>query len=380
MTTLLFANDASTTLQSGITAAATTATLAAGTGALFPNPATGQAYYMTFLDASTQQTKEIVLVTTRSGDSVNIIRGQQNTLARTWNAGDLAAQLVTAGDSAQMVQPDQLQEATYSACVAGGTANSLTATLNSSLTVLPNLMPFTVEAAAANTGAVTLTLTLGLTLQAAFPILKYGGSALNAGDIPAAGFPIELVWVAGLNAYVMTNPASGTAGSVAGGAANQMLKQTAPGTTGFVAAPTVAGQVLAFVGGVIAWAAAAVTSFNGRSGAVAPQTGDYSAAQVGAVPTTAFQAPYISQANPGFQGLPGPGGQGSGLYVQAGTRAITPNSATAVPFPHIFPNACIAVVVSCNNQSSALEVDGFNPSSFNVRVNANQISWIAIGY
>ena len=379
MTTLLFANDASTTLQSGITPSASTATLAAGTGSLFPNPTTGQAFYLTFLDASTQQTKEIVLVTARSGDTINMIRGQQNTLARTWNAGDLAAQLVTAGDMAGNVQPDQLQQAVYSACVAGGTANSLTATLNSTLTVLPNLMPFTVEAAAANTGPVTLTLTLGLTLQAAFPILKYGGSALNAGDIPAAGFPIELVWVAGLNAYVMTNPASGTAGSVAGGAANQMLKQTAPGTTGFVAAPTIAGQVLAFVGGVIQWVAAAVTSFNGRAGAVFPQTGDYNAAQVGAVPTSAFQAPFLSLAQPGYQAFPGNGGQGTGLYLQAGTRSISPNTSTAVPFPHSFPNFCMAVVASCNNQTSALEVDGINVASFNVRVNANQISWIAVG-
>lgn len=379
MTTLLFSNDASTTLQSGIGAGATTATLAAGTGALFPNPTTGEAYFTTLLDASTQQTKEIVLVTARAGDTITIVRGQQGTTPRAWNAGDLAAQLVTAGDSRQMVQPDQLQSAAYSACVAAGTVNSLTATLTSGLTTLPNLMMFIVEAAGANTGPVTLTLTLGATLLPAFNVLKFGGSALNAGDIPAAGFPIELVWVAGLNAYVMTNPASGTAGSVAGGAANQMLKQTAPGTTGFVAAPTIAGQVLAFVGGVIAWAAAAVTSFNGRAGAVVPQAGDYTSAQVGAVPTTSFQAPFLSLANPGYQAFPGPG-PGNGLYLQGGTRSISPNTATAVTFPHAFPNACLAVVCSCNNQGSALEVDGFTTASFNVRVAANQISWIAIGW
>lgn len=381
MTTLLFSNDASTTLQSGIGAGATTATLAAGTGSLFPDPATGEAYFTTFLDASTQQTKEIVLVTARSGDSITIVRGQQGTTPRAWNAGDLAAQLVTAGDSEGMVQPDQLQAAIYSSCVAGGSANSLTGTLNSGLTQLPNLMTFTVEAAAANTGPATLTLTLGSTVLPAYNILKYGGSALNAGDIPAAGFPIELVWVAALTAYVMANPASGTAGSVAGGAANDVLIQTAPGTTGFVPAPTIAGQVLAFIGGAIAWAAAAVTSFNGRSGAVAPQTGDYTSAQVGAVAASAFNAPNKSLSQPAFAVLPGGSSAGGdGLIIQAGTRAISNNTATAVPFPKIFPNACVSVTVSCNNQGAALEVDGFTTSSFNVRVNANQISWIAVGY
>ena len=374
MTTLLFSNDASTTLQSGVSAGATTATLAAGTGALFPNPISGQAYYTTFLDAATQQTKEIVLVTARSGDTITIVRGQQNTTARGWNAGDLAAQLVTAGDSEKMVQPDQLQAAVYTGCVAGGTVNSLTATLNSGLTSLPDLMAFTVEALGANTGAVTLTLTLGFSLQAAHPILKYGGSALNAGDIPAAGFPIELTWVASLSAFIMTNPASGTAGSIAGGAANDVLVQTAPGTTGFVPAPTIAGQVLAFVGGVIAWAAAAVTSFNGRSGAVVSQTGDYNAAQVGAVPASSSSAPYVLLANPGFRVDP------SGWTHQAGTRAISPNTSTFVSFPKIFGSQCISVVVSCNNQGSALEVDGITTAGFNVRVNANQITWMADGF
>lgn len=378
---LLFANDASTTLQSGITAAATSATLAAGTGILFPNPIVGsQGYYTTFVDAATQQVKEIVLVTARAGDIITIVRAQQGTTARVWAAGDLAAQLVTAADSQQMLQPDELQSGVYTACVAGGTANSLTATLPSGLSVVPLLMGFTVEATAANTGPVTLTLTLGTTVQPAYPVVKSSGSALNAADIPGAGFPMLLVWVPSLTSYVLTNPASGVAGSIAGGALNQLLRQTAPGTTGFVAAPTIAGQVLAFVGGVIQWVAAAVTSFNGRSGAVVPQTGDYTPAQVGATPASAFQAPYISEANPGYQAFPGPGGQGTGFYLQGGTRAISPNTATAVTFPHAFPNGCISVVVSCNNQSSALEVDGFNTGSFNVRVNANQISWIAIGW
>jgi len=43
MTIQLYANNAKTTLAAGITATTTTIKVAAGTGALFPNPSSGQA-------------------------------------------------------------------------------------------------------------------------------------------------------------------------------------------------------------------------------------------------------------------------------------------------------------------------------------------------
>jgi len=377
---LLFANNATSSLASGVASAATTIVLAAGTGANFPNPTAGEeAFYMTIQDAATQLTNEIVLCTARATDVCTVVRGQQGTAAVTWNAGDIVQQLVTRGDLEKMIQIDQLQKAIYTACGAVGT-NSLTATLNSDLTDLPDSLCFTLRAQHANTGPVTLTLTLGTTVLSAQAVVKYGGSQLNADDIPAAGYPCVLIWSAILGAYVLTNPASGTAGSIAGGIANELLLQTAPGTTGFVPPPTIAGQVLAFVGGVITWIGAAVTSFNGRSGAVVAQTGDYNSDQVGAAGKSWFSGGNVSLANPGFQALPGPSGAGGGLYVQAGSRAITPNLSTPVNFPHSFPNACIAVVVSCNNQSAAIGVNAFDAVSFTVRVAANQITWIAIGW
>lgn len=381
---LLFANNASTTLASGINATATTLVVASGTGGEFPVITdASMGFYMTLKDAATQLTNEIVLCTARAGDACTIVRGQQGTTAVTWNAGDIVAQLVTKGDLQNMIQPDQLQAALYTAANATGT-NSITATLDSGLVALPDSLAFTLRAAAANTGAVTLTLTLGTTALAAHAIVKYGGSALNAGDIPAAGFPCLLVWSAILGAYVLCNPASGTAGSIAGGAANDLLVQTAPGTTGFVPAPTVAGSVLTLIGGVISWVAAAVTRFgpagNKRSGDVTPAAGDYTAAQCGAIDVSEFAAPFLNLANPGFQGLPGPIGGGSGLYIQAGTRPISPNTDTFPTFPHAFPNACLAVVASGNNQGSAINVDGITTANFHIRVNATQISWIAIGF
>lgn len=378
---LLFANNAATTLASGINSSATTIVVATGTGAKFPNPDATEGFFVTLQDAATQLTNEILLCTHRAGDVLTVVRGQQDTTAVSWNAGDVVAQLVTRGDLEKMIQPDQLQSQVYTATAATGT-NSITATLDSELEALPDSLCFILRAAAANTGAVTLTLSLDATVLPAHAVVKYGGSALNAGDIPAAGYPCLLIWSAILGAYVLCNPASGTAGSIAGGSANDLLVQTAPGTTGFVGAPTVAGQVLAFIGGVIAWAAAAVTSFNGRSGAVAPQTGDYTFGQVGAAGASWFTGGNLLKANPGFQALPGPAGAADGYYIQAGALAISPNVDTYPTFPHAFPNRCVAVVVSCNNQGSAINVDAaqYTTANFHVRVNANQISYIAIGY
>lgn len=54
---------------------------------------------------------------------------------------------------------------------------------------------------------------------------------------------------------------------------------TLPGQTGN------AGAFLTTNGSVASWATAPVLSFNGRTGAIAPQAGDYTPAQVGALPT-----------------------------------------------------------------------------------------------
>lgn len=97
-TLILFANNATSTLATPITAAATTATLAAGTGALFPNPTSGEYFVLTFLDAATQTIREIVWVTGISGDTITAMtRGQEGTTPTAYLAGDYAQSLITAG-------------------------------------------------------------------------------------------------------------------------------------------------------------------------------------------------------------------------------------------------------------------------------------------
>ena len=95
--TILFANNATSTLAGSISNVATTCTLASGTGALFPNPGADEYFVMTFTDNATGLVNEIVHVTARSGDVLTIERGKEGTAAVAWTAGDLASALITAG-------------------------------------------------------------------------------------------------------------------------------------------------------------------------------------------------------------------------------------------------------------------------------------------
>jgi hypothetical protein len=97
--TPLFANNAASTLAAALSSSATTATLAAGTGILFPSPSGGQYFALTFVSQTNQMVREIVYVTQMTGDTIaDMARGQENTTALSWNAGDFAQALVTAGN------------------------------------------------------------------------------------------------------------------------------------------------------------------------------------------------------------------------------------------------------------------------------------------
>jgi hypothetical protein len=102
--TILWSNNASTTVSGSITAVSTSVALAAGTGVLFPSP-TGSDYYVaTFYDQATKTQNEIVHVTAMAGDIATIVRAQEGTTAKAWNAGDIFANLVTAGTLRNFVQ------------------------------------------------------------------------------------------------------------------------------------------------------------------------------------------------------------------------------------------------------------------------------------
>lgn len=82
----IFTNNLWATLGAALTATATSISLAAGHGARFPTIAAGDWLYMTLCDANNDL--EIVKVTARSGDTLTVLRAQDNTVARAWHTGD----------------------------------------------------------------------------------------------------------------------------------------------------------------------------------------------------------------------------------------------------------------------------------------------------
>ncbi len=106
MPIILFANNATSTLAGSISNVATTILLAPGSGALFPSPSGGNYFKLTLSDAATGLLKEIVHCTARSVDTLTVVRAQEGTTALAWTAGDIAANLLTAGTMEGFPQDD----------------------------------------------------------------------------------------------------------------------------------------------------------------------------------------------------------------------------------------------------------------------------------
>jgi len=100
---ILYANNASTTIATGISNVATSVTLSAGSGVLFPAPTGTDFFRLTFVDAATGFVNEICHATNVTADTLTIVRGQEGTTAKAWLAGDVAANIMTAADM-QLVQ------------------------------------------------------------------------------------------------------------------------------------------------------------------------------------------------------------------------------------------------------------------------------------
>lgn len=124
---LLAANNAQTVLAAGISSTATSLTVNTGTGTLFPSPVTGTSFFkLTIIDAATGSLTEIVHVTARNGDVFTIQRGQEGTVARTWSANDIAANMMTAGTLSYILGNFQPLDPTLTALAAlVGVANKL---------------------------------------------------------------------------------------------------------------------------------------------------------------------------------------------------------------------------------------------------------------
>lgn len=99
---LLFANNAVSTLASSVNIGATSLTVQAGDGNLFPNPTGNDSFLITLQDASNNI--EIVECTSRATDAMTIVRAREGTADQAWLAGDSVELRITAGVLSQYRQ------------------------------------------------------------------------------------------------------------------------------------------------------------------------------------------------------------------------------------------------------------------------------------
>ncbi len=183
--TILWSNNASTTIAGSITPASLTVTLAAGTGAEFPSPTGGDYFCCTFYDQATKTVNEICHCTSRTGDVCTIVRAQEGTTAKAWNAGDIFANLVTAGTLASFVQTGTTPAANTTIVYTGDdtstTPNLIIANTNPVPASLVLGMQFNIRVKNSNSGPTNLQLNGAASVAST----RQNGKPHTAGDLTA---------------------------------------------------------------------------------------------------------------------------------------------------------------------------------------------------
>ncbi|HDR9285137.1 TPA: hypothetical protein QDB46_000191 [Burkholderia multivorans] len=92
----IFANNVSTTLAGAISSTSTSITLSSAANLPSSIPA-GKMLVIALNDQATRQTFEVMYATAISGATLTVLRGQENTAALAWSAGDFAYSAPTMG-------------------------------------------------------------------------------------------------------------------------------------------------------------------------------------------------------------------------------------------------------------------------------------------
>jgi hypothetical protein len=100
----LFANNATSTLASGLAVGATSIALNFGDGAKFPSPSGGDYFLLTLSSGNPESAWEIVKCTARSTDTLTVVRAQEGTSDVEWFTGNRAELRWTKGSAEGMVQ------------------------------------------------------------------------------------------------------------------------------------------------------------------------------------------------------------------------------------------------------------------------------------
>jgi hypothetical protein len=162
------ANNAFATLAAGISDSATSITVASGQGARFPTLGAGDYFYATLVDTANQL--EIVKCTARSGDALTVVRAQESTVARAYDAGDRIEIRITAQTFADA-------SSTVSGNLAfTGTGNRITGDFSS---IAPNVNRVMFQTSTENGNTLVTAIPNGTATQANF-ILANNSDLTNA--------------------------------------------------------------------------------------------------------------------------------------------------------------------------------------------------------
>lgn len=101
MAEIVFKNFAYGQLATSVSPTTTTLVLESGQGARFPSITGDNFYYITL--ENVDLVREIVKVTGRTNDTLTVVRGQDNTTAQSWAAGDVVAQRLNAATIEYMI-------------------------------------------------------------------------------------------------------------------------------------------------------------------------------------------------------------------------------------------------------------------------------------
>lgn len=352
MAKLLVSDVATTTLATGISEGATSCTVSAGTGALFPQPntSTGTYFLATFVSASNPNTKEIVTCTARSTDTMTI-----SPTTQAWNAGDTFAILNAAEVIQALVQFDDLQAQAGNYALDTGSANTYVVTLSPALSVPTEGIPIRWKAGHTNTEASTLN---------GQPLVLTNGSALAAGDIVANGIYTSM-WNATLSAYQLDYVIITSFSQLSGTVSNAQVPS---------------GAVLQYLTSILSSAALTGTPTAPTAAAGTNTTQVATTAFANTAATNAADAaanPSSSIGSPGYQAFL------SGLILQWGS--FTSNGGqVGVNFPQAFPNACFGVqctaaVAGYTAGAGSVSTSGFIGLTGDIG-SGTTVYWFAVGH
>lgn len=193
MARLVFSDMPKGLLSAGLTDTDTTVAVQAGQGERFPAIVAPEVSWGYLFDGAGHYEKVKVTAHTGGADAFTVERGQGGTTARAWVAGNAFDLRLTVEGLAMLAQTADLQSgaATWATGVAG-TADAIVLTFDPPIAAYSEGMALRFQAAAANTGAVTVAVD-GLPAK---PLRRWDGIDLAPGDLPA-GTPVGMVYVAG---------------------------------------------------------------------------------------------------------------------------------------------------------------------------------------